>query len=233
MKQLESFIKFSLSSKLFFVLFLEITISVLISLTSLYLFLKIGHELLNENVLLIDSSLTSFIYGFRSPPATTVMMYFTFLGSSIALSVLSLITILYIGTIRKKDVVIYLVIFYSGVILNLILKYIYQRPRPNDLPLIHENTFSFPSGHAMNSFVFFAAFSYFIFRETGNTKVTFAISIISVIVIGFIGLSRVYLGVHYPSDVVGGYVAGFLWFVSAILLEKTIIIKRLYKSTKK
>jgi len=161
------------------------------------------------------------------------MMHFTFLGNAVTLFVLSLIMIFYIGTIRKKDAVIYTVILYSGVLLNLILKYIYQRPRPNEFPLIHENTLSFPSGHAMNSFVFFAALSYFIFRETRNVKITFIISILSVIIIGFIGLSRIYLGVHYPSDVVGGYVAGFLWFVSAILFEKIIIVKRLYKSNKK
>ena len=233
MKQLKLFIKFSLNSKLAFVLSLEIILSVLISLASLYLFLKIGHEVLDKDILQIDRALTNFIYSFRSPSVTSIMMHFTFLGNAVTLFVLSLIMIFYIGTIRKKDAVIYTVILYSGVLLNLILKYIYQRPRPNEFPLIHENTLSFPSGHAMNSFVFFAALSYFIFRETRNVKITFIISILSVIIIGFIGLSRIYLGVHYPSDVVGGYAAGFLWFVSAILFEKIIIVKRLYKSNKK
>ena len=157
MKQLKLFIKFSLNSRLASVLFIEIVLSVLISLISLYLFLKIGHEVLDKDILLFDSVLTNFIYNFRSPSITNVMLFFTFLGSALTLTVLSLIMILYIGTIRKKDALIYLAIFYSGVIVNLILKYIYQRPRPNDFPLIHENTLSFPSAHAMNSFVFFAA----------------------------------------------------------------------------
>lgn len=233
MKQLKQFIKFSFSSKLTLILFLEIIISVFVSLVSLYLFLKIGDEVVNKDVLQIDSTLTAFIYSFRSPSMTSVMMFFTFLGSGIALFVLSLIMITYIGAKRKKDAIIYLAILYSGILLNLILKIIYNRPRPSDLPLIHENTLSFPSGHAMNSFVFFAALSYFIFRETKNAKVTITVSILSIIVIGLIGLSRIYLGVHYPSDVIGGFVAGFLWFISAILFEKIIIVERLYKNTKK
>ena len=233
MKRVKLFINFSLSSKLAFILFLEIIFALLISLASLYLFLKIGHEVLDKDILVIDTTITNFIYSFRSPPVTEVMMYFTYLGSAMVLFTLSIITIIFISKFRKKDVLIYLGILYSAVLLNLVLKYMYQRPRPDDFPLIHENSLSFPSGHAMNSFVFFAALSYFIFRETRNIKIGLVVSVISLIIIGLIGISRVYLGVHYPSDVIGGFIAGFLWFVSAILFEKIVIVKRLYKNTKK
>ena len=233
MKRVKLFINFSLSSKLAFILFLEIIFALLISLASLYLFLKIGHEVLDKDILVIDTTITNFIYSFRSPPVTEVMMYFTYLGSAMVLFTLSIITIIFISKFRKKDVLIYLGILYSAVLLNLVLKYMYQRPRPDDFPLIHENSLSFPSGHAMNSFVFFAALSYFIFRETRNIKIGLVVSLISLIIIGLIGISRVYLGVHYPSDVIGGFIAGFLWFVSAILFEKIVIVKRLYKNTKK
>lgn len=233
MKHIFRFVNFLKKSHISLILFIEIIISVFISLASLYLFLELGEEVLDKDILLIDSLVTNFIYNFRSPLLNQVMMFFTSLGSGLALISMSIITILYIGAVRKKDVAIYLGILCSGAILNIILKFLYQRPRPENFPLIHENSLSFPSAHAMNSFVFFAALSYFIFRETNNKNVTLIVSAISLIVVGLIGISRIYLGVHYPSDVLGGFIAGFLWFISAILFEKTIIFKRLYKSRKK
>lgn len=233
MKNIERFLEFLKKSHLSLVLFIEITISAVISLTSLYLFLEIGNEIIKNDILIIDFTLTDLIYSFRSPNLTPLMLFFTSLGSGLALISLSIIMILYIGTIRRKDVAIYLTILYSGILVNMLLKFLYMRPRPENLPLIHENSLSFPSAHAMNSFLFFAALSYFIYRETKNRKITIIISLISSIVILFIGISRIYLGVHYPSDVIGGFIAGFVWFISAILFEKTIIFKRLYKSSKK
>ncbi len=233
MKNIKGFINFLKNSHLSLVLFAEIIIGIIVSLASMYLFLKIGHEIIENDILLIDLTITNFILEFRNPTLDSIMLLFTSLASGISLILLSLIMILYIGNVRKKDVGIYLGILYSGILVNILLKFLYMRPRPDNLPLIHENSLSFPSAHAMNSFLFFAALSYFIFRETKNKQLTIVISLISATLIGLIGISRIYLGVHYPSDVIGGFIAGFLWFTSAILFEKTIIFKRLYKSSKK
>lgn len=233
METIKNLAKFSFSSKLAFVLFIQIVFSVILSLFSLFLFLKMGNEILEKEVFSFDSLFTQFIYSFRGPLFTTIMTSVTFLGSPLFLFSISAIFTLYIFTKRKKDALIYLVIIYSGVLLNLVLKYFFQRPRPHHLPLVFEDNFSFPSGHAMNSFVFYFALTYFILRETKNTKATFIVAILSGILILSIGLSRIYLGVHYPSDVIAGYITGFLWFISAILFEKTIIFERLYKSSQK
>lgn len=233
MDKVKRVVKFSISSRLAFILFLEIVFCVLLSLAALFIFLKMGNEVLEKEVFSIDVWLTNYIYSFRNPFVTAIMMYFTFLGSPLFLFSLSIIGALFVFTKRKKDAVIYSVILYSVVILNLILKFTFQRPRPHHLPLIYEDSFSFPSGHAMNSFVFYTALSYFILRETKNVTTTIFVSTISLIIILCIGLSRIYLGVHYPSDVIAGYTAGFIWFISAILFEKTIILERLYKHTTK
>ncbi len=233
MDKVKRVVKFSFSSRLALVLFLEIVFSVLLSLAALFILLKMGNEVLEKEVFSFDVWITNYIYGFRGPFVTTVTTYFTFLGSTIFLFFLSVAGTLYLPTKRKKDAIIYSVILYSGVILNLILKYTFQRPRPHYLPLIYEDSFSFPSGHAMNSFVFYTALSYFILRETKSVTTTIFVSILSVMIILCIGISRVYLGVHYPSDIIAGYITGFLWFISAILFEKSIIFERLYKHTKK
>lgn len=225
--------KKSAYSRLLFILHTQIVLSIFLILGALFIFLTIGSEILNNDAISLDTTLTNFMYSLRSPQMTSVMLSFTFLGSALFLFLASIVTILYIATKRKKDAIIFSLILYTGIILNLILKEVFQRPRPHNLPLIREDLYSFPSGHAMNSFVFYIAFSYFILRETKNPKITIFVFAASLILILCIGLSRIYLGVHYPSDVIAGYIAGFIWFVSAILFEKTIIFKRLRKLIKR
>lgn len=232
MKKKNNFIVFLNSSRIASILLLEIIISVILSLSALFIFLKIGTEVLEQEIFSIDTYLMNFISGIRSSITTEIMLFFTSLSSSTVFIGVSVFMIFYLYLKRKKDAIIYLSILYSGVIINYLLKILFQRPRP-DFPLIHENTYSFPSGHAMNGFVLYATLSYFIFRESKNLKLTILVSILSTILIFCIGISRVYLGVHYPSDIIAGYIAGFLWFISAILFEKTIIFKRLYRSSKK
>ena len=220
-------------SKLVFILHTEIVLDIILILGSIFLFLRIGNEILEKEVFSFDTILTNFIYSMRSPQMTSLMLFFSNLGGPFFLFLLSVAIIIYLFKKRRRDALIYSFILYTGVILNVVLKEIFQRPRPHHLPLISEDFYSFPSGHAMNSFVFFAAFSYFILRETSNKKITIIVSTISILLVLLIGISRIYLGVHYPSDVIAGYIAGFIWFLSAILLDKTVIFERLRKSIKK
>lgn len=210
----------------------QIILSVFLSLSSLFIFFKLTEDVFEKNVFAVDTLLTNIIYALRSPFATQVMSFITFLGSPLFLLVLSSLVVLFLLTKRRKDALIYSGILYSGIVLNLILKLIIHRPRPDYLPIVNESSFSFPSGHAMNSFVFFAALCYFIFRETKNLKLTIIVSLVSIFIVIAIGISRIYLGVHFPSDIIAGWIAGFIWFISAILFEKVIIFERLYKRSK-
>jgi undecaprenyl-diphosphatase len=83
----------------------------------------------------------------------------------------------------------------------------------------------------MNAFIFCALLSYFSFHFFRNKKVTVLLTVLSMIYVLVVGFSRVYLGVHYFSDVVAGYIAGFWWFVTVLLLDKTLIFYKLYKKT--
>src|ERR1700687_3115552 len=116
MDKVKRVFKFSFSSRIAFVLFLEIIFSVLLSLVALFIFLKMGTDVLEKEVFSIDVTLTNYIYSFRSPFTTTIMMYFTFFGGPLFLFSLSIIGTLYLLTKRKKDALIYFVILYSGVI---------------------------------------------------------------------------------------------------------------------
>jgi len=219
-------------NKLKKILLWQILIALFLTIISLLVFLKIGTEIIENEVLSFDSFISSIIYAFREPFITQIMLSITFFGNTLFLSVLSLVFITYLFSKSRKDAYIFSGIFFSAVFVNVFLKLFFERPRPLDVSLIHENTFSFPSGHAMNSFVFYFAIAYFIYRETGNTKYFLTSIAITSLFVLFIGISRVYLGVHYPSDVIAGYIAGFIWLVSAILFDKTIIFERLTSSKK-
>lgn len=223
-------INYLLRQRVDLLLLAEILAGLIISVIFLLIFLKIGTEIAEDELINFDSYITNFIYSFRSEAMTSIMKSISFLASPTFLICVALVMTAYVFTKRKKDAVIYVSIIITGILLNLILKSFFQRPRPEYLPLIHENSFSFPSGHAMNGLVFYLVLTYFVFRETGNKKLSYFILFVSMNLILLIGISRIYLGVHYPTDVIAGYVAGFLWFVSAILFEKAIIYKRLRKN---
>ena len=229
---MNSILNFLLGSKTASALFIQILLSVFLSVGSLIIFFKISREVLESAIIIFDVIITNYIVSFRSPQTTELMLFFTFLGGIFVFVTVSILMIFYIYSKRKKDAFIYLSIIYSAVIINFLLKLVFQRPRP-EIGLIPEITYSFPSGHAMNSFVLYMTFTYFIFRETKNKKLTFLIGVLSLFLIFMIGISRIYLGVHYPSDVLTGWIGGFFLLISAILCEKVIILERLYKKFKK
>ena len=118
-------------------------------------------------------------------------------------------------------------------LINYALKSVIQRPRPSFYPLLLESDYSFPSGHSMDSFVFYATLAYLVFHFTGNKEFAVVCSAFSIVLIIAIGISRIYLGVHYPTDVLAGYLGGLGWFTSVILIQKTLIFYKLFKEKHK
>jgi undecaprenyl-diphosphatase len=90
--------------------------------------------------------------------------------------------------------------------------------RPDSFFLVQENSFSFPSGHAMATMCFYGMLAFFLMREVKSWPVRLLIATLTVILSLIIGISRIYLGVHYPTDVVAGYAVGFMWLTFCISL---------------
>ena len=111
-------------------------------------------------------------------------------------------------------------------VLNITLKQILQRPRPNELRFINESGYSFPSGHSMISAAFYGLIIYLIHKYVKNKYVKWILTIILSILIVSIGISRIYLGVHYTSDVLAGFLVAISYLVIYITVIKKFILER-------
>jgi undecaprenyl-diphosphatase len=139
-------------------------------------------------------------------------------------------TFLQIGTIGLMFLLIILksytraieavVICVGGYLLNHILKLIYQRVRPPDPMIEPLSNFSFPSGHATSGFIFYGLIAYFILKSDLTYFYKYALALLLVFFSVLIGFSRVYLHIHYFSDVIAGFCVGFSWLtLSTYLIE--------------
>ncbi len=158
-----------------------------------------------------DAGVRNTVHSWASPPLTAAMWFFTDLGSGIVMFVLTAATVLVFWRYgQKRKAWTFAVAMAGGLLLEILLKLAIHRERPIPFFGIEPpESYSFPSGHALLSFTFFATLA-----ALAAPKRVVA-WIVAVFCIAMIGLSRIYLGVHYPTDVIGGYLTAFAW-VSAM-----------------
>ncbi|GMA59587.1 phosphatase PAP2 family protein [Alicyclobacillus fastidiosus] len=148
---------------------------------------------------------------------TRLMKWFTFLGSPFSVSMLVLFsTIVLYFKGRRREAASLLVANAAGVGFNEVLKFIFRRRRPDIHRLVVEHGYSFPSGHSMGSVIYYGSITYFICRSIQNSFCKVLTSAVGMFMVFMTGMSRIYLGVHYPSDVVSGYAAGGAWLSASI-----------------
>ncbi len=152
---------------------------------------------------------------------TSFYKIFTYLGSFYTLMIIALLILIVLKN-KKLGIGLSVNLIIVGV-LNVLLKIIVRRPRPEDINIITESGFSFPSGHAMMSIALYAMLIYFVYKFIKNKGLKIFLMILLGALILLIGASRIYLGVHYFSDVLVGYLIGY-----AILSGNIFIFNRLY-----
>lgn len=143
-----------------------------------------------------------------SPTLTAVMKRITHIGDPDKVYLLCILLIVLPKTRKTIFLPVSISVVLSG-ILNSIFKNIFARQRPDILRLIDETGYSFPSGHAMINASFYTMFILFILNFFKNKPIKFALSSVCIALTAAIGFSRVYLGVHYAGDVIGGWLLGF------------------------
>lgn len=216
----------------FSILLLEFIVGSALIIGLVFIFFEIREEILEKEFELFDMQLLHFFYNLRTPILNAIMKIITDFGATTMIVLwVGLIIVLSIKKYVREAVLLGFVLSMAAII-NGCLKLIFQRPRPQFEPLVIENSYSFPSGHAMDSTVFYLMLVYLTYHLTRNKKLTVLVGVIASFMILAIGISRIYLGVHYPSDVLAGFVAGLCWLLIVFFVYKTIWKFRLFSKKK-
>ncbi len=188
-----------------------------LSFFSLNVFFELSEDLMEDERFQFDQVIIEYVSNIRNDTLTGIMKFITFLGSINILTLLLVGSLIWLIAKRKNywGAIFYLVAVAGGGLLNLGLKHWFGRIRPEN-SLIVEQGFSYPSGHAMGSLIYYGFLGYLVVRSRRGKalKVILAVGFIATIVM--IGFSRIYLGVHYPSDVLAGFSAGTVWLFICI-----------------
>ena len=140
---------------------------------------------------------------------TPIVKVITHIGGAKIVFVLTVLAIILIKGLKNKLFLLTGIVGTAG--LNVVLKHIVQRERPNINRLIPEKGYSFPSGHSMMSMAFYGMLIFLIFKYVKNTTLKWTLIVILTILLSTIGITRIYLGVHYPSDVIGGFLVSLTY----------------------
>lgn len=160
----------------------------------------------------IDTAVYNFIIQIMSESVTTIAKIITNFGGAIVLIALCLIALV---IFKKKKYGTFMCINLATVtLINIIIKNIIRRDRPNVLRLVEETGYSFPSGHSMASMALYGFIIYLVYKSNIKNKILKTTICIALgIVILLIGISRIYLGVHYATDVFSGFIIAFTYLI--------------------
>ena len=188
-------------------------------------FLALAEEVFHQEIMngdIVGYDIVSKLFKFNV--STPIAKFITNFGG--AIFVISLTTILFF-VIKDKKIGISIITNLGIVtILNQIIKFIMQRPRPTEFRIIEETGYSFPSGHSMVSLAFYGYLIYLIYKYINNKHLKRTLIIILSVLICIIGVSRIYLGVHYTSDVLGGFLISFAYLIIYIELVNKFVLER-------
>ena len=188
-------------------------------------FLTLAEDVFHQEIMngdIVGYDIVSKLFKFNV--STPIAKFMTNFGG--AIFVISLTTILFF-VIKDKKIGISIITNLGIVtILNQIIKFIMQRPRPTEFRIIEETGYSFPSGHSMVSLAFYGYLIYLIYKYINNKHLKRTLIIILSVLICIIGVSRIYLGVHYTSDVLGGFLISFAYLIIYIELVNKFVLEK-------
>jgi membrane-associated phospholipid phosphatase len=187
-------------------------------------FAEIHEDLSQPHNMAVDEAILAGIHAHDRPALTVLAKTLSFIGSPMTLIPLVLIAAAVLWLRRfKRDALLILLSMGGGGALDTAMKLHYRRIRP-DLPwaFVHETSFSFPSGHSVMAVVLYGVLTYLLMQYERKAWERTTLVLGSMVLIVGIGLSRIYLGVHYPSDVLAGYIVGTVWLLAVMAADWSI-----------
>jgi membrane-associated phospholipid phosphatase len=213
--------------------FLEfLSLSLLLGLATavgaLIFFGWLADEALEGDARAFDEATRAAVHQLVSPLLTAIMRGFSFVGSTIALTIGTIFVVIRFA-MRKwtREARLFALTMIGAGLLNITLKLAFKRPRPVPFfNLTPPESYSFPSGHSLTSAVFFGALAAILTARIKSRRVKAAIWIVSTAMFLLIGLSRIYLGVHYTTDVIAGFAAALIWILVVRFVEMGLVRRR-------
>ncbi len=202
---------------------LEVFVLLGVFTAALVAFIFIADMVFHGNTHDFDANVFNFIAGHVSDIHTDIMRFFTFLGTHIFLIPANLLLTAWFLFIRKRrwDSIKIPAVTLSSLLLMFILKLIFHRERPLTPLLQKAKGYSFPSGHALMSVTFYGLLIFIVWQSSKPIWIKWLLSAALFLLIIIIGSSRVYLGVHYASDVLAGFCVGLIWLLLSLwMLDK-------------
>lgn len=207
---------------------LSLVIGLAAAMVTLVFLAWLSEEVLEGQTRAFDDTTRTAIHSFASPTLTTSMRVISFFGSTLFLIIATTaIVLLFILQRWRREAILLGLTMLGASTLNTTLKLAFQRPRPVPFfSLASPDSYSFPSGHALASFCFFGALAAILTARFSSRRAWFIIWTASCLLILLIGFSRIYLGVHYTTDVIAGYAAALIWVLTVNFVEQHLAQRR-------
>lgn len=198
-----------------------------LAIASMFFFGWLADEMLEGDMHQFDDAVRNFIHEFAFPALTKVMQLASFLGSTLFLTVFGAFLVLALFWRKhRRGAILFAITTVGASALLFTLKISFRRARPEPFfDTILPASYSFPSGHSLASFCFYGALAAILTARVENPWLKILIWTAAAFLILLIGISRIYLGVHYPSDVVAGFVVGLIWVITIAVGDKLIHAK--------
>ena len=194
----------------------------------LVLFGTIAEGLRTSEIFTLDTLATPFLHGLANPTLDALMNGATFAGSDLTLVPAFVVAIVVLVRIGRPGGALFLTVASGGSLLvNAAMKLLFQRPRPSVPWAVAPSDYSFPSGHTMNSVAFYVALAIIVWSIRGRRPGTIAVVLAAALSL-LIGVSRIYLGYHYFTDVLGGILAGISWLLIVLAAFRTRPMERFW-----
>ena len=210
---------------------LSLLLGLAAAIGALVFFGWLADEVLEGETRQFDETTRAAVHQLASPVLTTIMRGFSFVGSTLALTIASIVVVVRL-IMRKLSVEakLFALTMLGGALLNITLKLAFKRTRP--VPFFNlstPETYSFPSGHSLMSACFFGALAALLTVRIKSKRVRVTLWIVATAMFLLIGFSRIYLGVHHTTDVIAGFTAALIWILIIRFVE--IRVKRRQRAT--
>lgn len=213
---------------------LHFTVGIALMLFAAWVFGGIAEEVVEaEEITILDEWLAQWFNARATPAFTQAMMYLTHAHNTAGMLIMTTVVGMYFYLRKAPYWLLALVVSVpGGMLLNVILKQVFQRARPSlENPLLTLTTYSFPSGHTVAATLFYGLIAAYLICLASRWKARLLIVLGACMMVGLVGLSRMYLGVHYLSDVLAAVAEGCGWLAVCITGVSTLRRRRAARAT--